>query len=336
MQTLPSRRHFVRIISLAAAAGSLIGAPNLAAEEAPPETNSIRLPKYNSICAAPAYVAEQFLRAEGFKEIHYVQTASGATGGQLVARSEIDFDAAFTASLVALIDAGEPITVLSGLHIGCYELFAHEGIHSIRELKGKTVGVPHLGSSPHLLVSSMAAYIGLDPTKDIRWVVSSSVNPMELFADHKIDAFLGFPPEPQELHARGIGHVILNTATDRPWSQHFCCSIVGNREFVRKYPAATKRVLRAILKATDFCATEPTRATQIIVDNGFTGRYDYALQTLQEIPYAKWREYEPEDAVRFYSLRLRDLGMIKSTPNKILADGTDWRFWSELKRELKS
>jgi NitT/TauT family transport system substrate-binding protein len=337
MQTLPSRRRFVRIISSAAAAGGLIGVPNLVAEEAPPETNSIRLPKFStSICGAPAYVAEPLLRAEGFKEIRYVQTESGATGAQLVARSEIDFDNAFIPSLVALIDAGEPITVLSGLHIGCYELFAHEGIRSIRELKGKTIGVPHLRSSPHMLVSSMAAYVGLDPAKDIRWVVSSSINPMELFADRKIDAFLGFPPEPQELRARKIGHVILNTGTDRPWSQYFCCSIVGNREFVRKHPVATKRVLRAILKATDFCAADPARAAQIIVDNGFTGRYDYALQTLQEIPYARWREYEPGDAIRFYSLWLRQVGMIKSTPNKILADGTDWRFWSELKRELKS
>jgi NitT/TauT family transport system substrate-binding protein len=226
--------------------------------------------------------------------------------------------------------------VQSGLHIGCYELFAHEGIRSIRELKGKTIGVPQLGSSPHMLMSSMAAYVGLDPAKDIRWIVSSSINPMELFADRKIDAFLGFPPEPQELRAHKIGHVIVNTATDRPWSQYFCCSIVGNREFVRKNPVATKRVLRAILKATDFCAAEPARAAQIIVENGFTGRYDYALQTLQEIPYARWREYEPEDAIRFYSLWLHQVRMIKSAPNKILADGTDWRFWSELKRELKS
>jgi len=49
----------------------------------------------------------------------------------------------------------------------------------------------------------------------------------------------------------------------------------------------------------------------------------------------RWREYDPADAVRFYALRLREAGMIKSNPNKILADGTDWRHWNELKRELK-
>ena len=80
---------------------------------------------------------------------------------------------------------------------------------------------------------------------------------------------------------------------------------------------------------------QPARVARQIVDAGFTPSYDYALQTIKEIPYVRWREYNPEDAVRFYALRLREAGMIKSSPNKILADGTDWRHWNELKRELK-
>jgi NitT/TauT family transport system substrate-binding protein len=98
---------------------------------------------------------------------------------------------------------------------------------------------------------------------------------------------------------------------------------------------ATKRALRAILKATDVCALEPNRAAQLIVDKGYTKRYDYALQTMQEIPYNRWREYNPEDTVRFYALRLHEASMIKSSPQKIIAQGTDWRFLNELKRELK-
>ena len=124
-------------------------------------------------------------------------------------------------------------------------------------------------------------------------------NPIELFADGKIDAFLGFPPEPQELRARGIGHVIVNSALDRPWSEYFCCMLAGNREYVSKNPVATKRLLRAILKATELCETVPERVARQIVDRGFTTRYDYALQTLYEVPYDKWREYDPEDTLRF-------------------------------------
>ena len=76
---------------------------------------------------------------------------------------------------------------------------------------------------------------------------------MQLFVDGKIDAFLGIPPEPQELRARKIGHMIVNSAVDRPWSQYFCCMLAANTDFVHKYPVATKRVMRAILKAADLC-----------------------------------------------------------------------------------
>jgi NitT/TauT family transport system substrate-binding protein len=159
---------------------------------------------------------------------------------------------------------------------------------------------------------------------------------MELFVERKVDAFLGFPPEPQELRARGTGRVIVNTTTDKPWSQYFCCMLVGNREFIHEHPVATKRVLRALLKANDICAAEPERAAQQLVDRGFAGRYDYALQTVTETPYAEWRDFDPEDSLRFYALRLHEVGMINSTPNQIIAEGTDWRFLNELKRELKA
>jgi NitT/TauT family transport system substrate-binding protein len=220
--------------------------------------------------------------------------------------------------------------------VGCQELFARQGIRTVADLKDKSVGVQAIGSAPHVLVTIMAAQVGLDPGQDIHWVTDPSVKPIELFVDGKIDAFMGFPPEPQDLRARHIGHVILNTAVDRPWSQYYCCLFGGNHEFIRKHPVATKRVLRAILKAADLCATEPARVARQIVDGGFTDRYDYALQALSELPYDKWREYDAEDTIRFYALRLHEAGFVKSSPQKIISEGTDWRFLNELKRELKA
>jgi NitT/TauT family transport system substrate-binding protein len=180
----------------------------------------------------------------------------------------------------------------------------------------------------------MATLVGLDPTKDIEWVTSGSVKPIDLFAEGKIDAFLGFPPEPQQLRAQNIGHVIVNSAQDRPWSQYFCCMLAGNREFVRKNPIATKRVVRAMLRATDLCVNEPALVARRIVDRGFTPRQDYAIQTLADVPYNNWRDYDPEDTIRFYALRLREAGMLKSSPAKIVADGVDWRFLNEVRGEL--
>ena len=335
MQSRQTRRRLLATLSSAAGV-SLIGSPNVFAQQPPPETTTVRIAKIAGICIAPQYVADELLRAEGFTDIRYVAVDAGIPASLLLARGEVDFTANYAPTFIIPVDAGEPITIVGGEHLGCFELFAKEGIRGVTDLRGKNVGVQGLGSSQYTFLSTMAAHVGLDPVKDIRWVTSASPKPMELFAEGKIDAFLGFPPEPQELRARNIGRVIVNSAIDRPWSQYYCCVLAAHRDFARKHPVATKRVMRAILKVTDLCVTEPMRVAQRIVDGGFTARYDYALQALREIPYAKWREYDPEDAIRFYSLRLREAGMIKSSPNKIIADGTDWRFWNELKRELKS
>ena len=334
MQSTQTRRSFLTTLSSAGVVG-LVRARDSYAQEAPPETTTVRLGKIYGICIAPQYVAEDLLRAEGFTDIRYVATDPGISAALALARGEIDFTMNYAPPMVISIDAGEPITIVGGEHVGCFEVFTKEGIRRVADLKGKSVGVQSIGSSQHVFLSAIAAHVGLDPAKDIHWVTSTSPKPMDLFVNGKIDAFLGLPPEPQELRGRNVGRVIVNSALDRPWSQYFCCVLATNREYIRKYPVATKRVLRTIVKAADLCASEPARVARQIVDAGFTPNYDYALQTLKEIPYAHWREYNPEDAVRFYALRLREAGMIKSSPNKILADGTDWRHWNELKRELK-
>jgi len=334
MRIRPNRRDFLAGLSAAAAAGVLGPRASLAAE-GPPETTTIRLSFTTAICFAPFDVTETFLRAEGFTNIRYVRAAGGFSAPQMIARGEVDFGTSWGGTIVYHLDAGLPITAVGGLHPGCYELFAHEPIRSISELKGRRVGIQTLASSGHLYLSIMARHVGLDPKEDIEWVVPSSGDAMELFAEGQTDAFLGFPPEPQELRARRIGRVILNTIMDRPWSQYFCCMIYGNRAWVREHPIATKRFLRAVFKAADFCSAEPRNAAQLLVDGGFAQNYDYALQTIEEVPYQYWHEYDSEDSLRFYALRLHEVGMIRSSPRQLLAEGTDWRFVNELKRELK-
>jgi NitT/TauT family transport system substrate-binding protein len=189
---------------------------------------------------APTLACEQLLRAEGFTDIRYVPGPAGAP-----VYAALDFGASLPPAQLKAIETGMPVTVIGGIHVGCYELFANGSIRSIVDLKGKAVG---LQAAPRDLLTLMAAHVGLDPVSDFQWVTDPKVKPLELFAPGKIDGFLGFPPEPQELRARKAGHVILSTARDRPWSEYFCCMIAANSEFLRAYPVATKRLLRAILK----------------------------------------------------------------------------------------
>ena len=330
MTNLQTRRQVLTTLAFGSLAG-IVRSQETRAAEPPAEITAIRLSKFPAICFAPQYVCEELLQAEGFSDIRYLDTDGVAISHDL-GRGKFDFATSLAMQHIAGIDAGAPITIISGVHAGCYELFAQPGIRGVADLKGKKVG---LTATPDL-IQMMAAYVGLDPKNDLTLVSGPEANPLELFAEGKLDAYLALPPEPQELHARRVGHVILKTALDRPWSQYFCCALAGNREFIARYPVATKRVTRAVLKAADLCASEPERVARRLVDGGFVQRYDYALQTLNENPYGHWREYDAEDSVRFYALRLHELGMIKSSPKRILAEGTDWRFLDELKRELKA
>ena len=331
-----TRREFLRDLSIAGGAGLIGLRSETAAAEPPPESTTIRLLKTTTICFAPFYVVEALLRLEGFTDIQYVTATGGFSAAQMVANGELDFGSSFAGTVAYHLDQGYPVTAVGGLHVGCYELFAHEPIRSINDLKGQRLGVQTLSSSAHLYLSIMATHIGLDADRDIEWVTSPDGNAMELFIAGESDAFLAFPPEPQELRDHGFNRVILNTILDKPWSYYFCCMMYGNRDWVRTHPVATKRFLRAVYKAAAFCQVEPEQAARQLVDGGFAKNYDHALQAIQEIPYDLWHEYDSEDTLRFFALRLHEAGMIQTTPDVILAEGTDWRFVNELKRELKA
>jgi NitT/TauT family transport system substrate-binding protein len=338
MHIMQSRRSFMAsCVGTATLAAGLVGTTKPLHAEPPPETTSVKLVKFlPASCDPPLYFAEDLLHAEGFTDVIYREIKPGEDNSELMAEGELDFNWDFAPAHILAIDSGLPIKVLGGMHSGCLELIANESISSVGDLKGKKVGVYQITSQPHVLVALMAAYVGLDPHRDIEWVENDQEPAMQLFIDGKIDAFLAIPPEPQELHARKIGHTILASAIDRPWSQYFCCLLTTSADYAAKYPVATKRVMRAILKSVDLCVSEPARVAKQMIDRKFATDYGYTLQAINEIRYDRWRDYDPDDTMRFYALRLQETGFIKSSPQAIIANGTDWRFFDELKRELKT
>jgi len=336
-----TRRDFLKVaggLGLSAAGMALLDACGVA----PPatasdtlETTTIRLGHGPSICLAPLHLAEDLLKAEGFTDVQYVAKPSNIVVDAMTT-GEIDIAMQFAGPIINYVDTGKPLTVLTGIHVGCFVLFGTEEVNVISDLKGKTVAVAalSLGSPEYAFLSSILAYVGLNPNTDINWI-NKGQDAKQYFIDGNSDAFLAFPPVAQELQAKKIGHVVLNSMIDKPWSQYFCCMMTGRRDFVQQNPVATKRALRAILKATDICALEPEQAAKLMVDKGLTKNYDYALEAMRQIPYNVWRDYDPEDTLRFYALRLRDAGFVKSNPDEIIKQGTDWGLLNELKVELK-
>ena len=305
----------------------------------PLETRSIRLPRWigGAYCWAGLYLAGELLRAEGFTDVNYVQGDPALDQSIWIARGETDFSVNYVPVHVRSINAGVPIKVLAGLHVGCLELIANASVSNIGELRGKRVGVPDTEGPAYVLISLMARYVGLDPVNDIEWVTLPNNKAIASgFAEGKLDAFLGQPPVVQNLRSANIGHTILNSTVDPPWSHQFCCMISATSNYVESYPVATKRALRAIVKGADLCASDPSWSAGQLVERGFLPNYELALQTLKDTRYDVWRDYDAEASIRFYALKMQETGMIQSSPQQILADGTDFRFLNELKRELKA
>ncbi len=345
-----SRRDFLRVAASAGAVGAgvvLLGAcsddgkrspastPGIVVDP-PPETTTIRLAKTFPTCTAPIHLAELFLAEEGFTDVQYIDDTGGDHGAQQTAAGEIDISASKTSGLTTAADRNDPLVILAGLHPTCFELFAGDRVQSLRDLKGKRIHVFSTDATdPHyVFMATLLAYVGIDLENEVEFVVSGLPSALAQLKAGTIDAFVGFPPISARIRADNIGHSLLDGITDPPWSQYFCCMATGNRDFVEKHPVATKRALRAILKAADVCAREPERAARYLVDKGYAEDYESMLHTVMHMSYASWREFNPEDSVRFFALRLRDAGLVKSTPDELIARVTDWHFLEEIKREL--
>ena len=155
MPIVQTRRRFLTTLSLAGVAGLVRAQPSLAAE-GELETTTVRIAKTPAICLAPQYISEELLRAEGFTDIRYVAYPIDVFV-QAIGRGDADFSTTEATWLLQQIDAGAPLVAVAGVHVGCYELFAQQGIRRIGDLKGKRVAVDAPG-----LFSVIAAQVGFD------------------------------------------------------------------------------------------------------------------------------------------------------------------------------
>lgn len=276
-------------------------------------------------------MGDDLLREEGFTQIERAKPdGTIVNGGQ-------DLEVVFAPALPAWVDEGRPVVVLAGTHVGCVQTWATPEITSLRDLRGKRVPVAAKGLNVFFnWWVSMLTSVGLDPGE-----VNFVLGPYDdtIFTDRKVDAILvstwGGPLLAR--NAKNPGRKLVDTSFDKPWSQHFCCLLVANREWARRYPVAAKRATRAILRAQDLAAKDTASAMRLAIDKKlFPARVtlDVLLEFMKDMPM-NWRDYDPEDTVRYYALRLADAKLLKTSPQQVVADGTDVAYFKQLRKELR-
>jgi NitT/TauT family transport system substrate-binding protein len=302
----------------------------------PPETTTIRIAGPTG-CDPWTWLADDFLKEEGFTEVRSV------SGPQILLRGEADIAAAYGNYYAAHIDAGSPVVVLGGTHVGCLELWAKPGISSIRDLRGKTLVVGKKDSLVDIFYGiwiSLLSSVGVDPA-EVKFIelADPNANEIDSFIAGTTDATLTAVTQGPALRAnpKNPGRQIFDTAVDRPWSQYYCCMLVTNRNWLKANPNAAKRATRAVMRAIDYGAKDRQRAVQIAVDKKVPAAQNAPLlyEAIKDLPY-QWRDYDPEESLRFFALRLADGKLIKKTPQQIIADGSDFAYFRRLQKELKA
>jgi len=215
------RRHFVKgVAALAGAAGLSAYDIRSAAADPPPETNKLRIHESPVTCIAPQLVVQELLHAEGFTDVRYVNypkdTKLWPPESYLSGETDIGFS--FSPTDIRFIDAGAPVTILAAAHAGCVELMACKRVRSTRELRGKTAAIDDVPDTK-IFISMFAAYVGVNPNIDINWVTQPPADWLRLMAEGEIDTCFTGPPLSVEFRQKKVGHVLVNTTTDKPWSQ---------------------------------------------------------------------------------------------------------------------
>jgi NitT/TauT family transport system substrate-binding protein len=301
-----------------------------------PETTTLRLPPGAAACDPAFWLVDDFLREEGFTDLPRAKPGQG----NLLLRGEIDVNVAYANFVATTIDAGQPMLAVGGMHPGCLQLWARKEIGGMRDLRGKTTVVAARATSDlfYTFLVSLMTSVGVDPN-EVKWIEDPDYT-NAYFLDGKVDLFLSATTAGHFIAAspKNPGRVILDTAMDKPWSNNYCCLLVTNRDWAQRNPVAVKRMTRAFMRANDLGANDLASAARVAIDKKVFPAiitYDVLYGFLKDMSY-DWREYDPDESLRFYALRLADGKLVKKTPQQIINDGTDLAYFRQLRKELKT
>jgi len=315
----------------------------------PPETTTLRIANPPT-CDPGMWLASGYLREEGFTDVQFIDAPFYDRAW--LTKGLADVAPAHPQLLTAAIDAGLPITVLAGLHTGCFELWVDQSIRNVGDLRGRRIAVRAADMTDEFYVffAAILGYQGI-ALRDVHFVEAGDAedyNGMRTaYLEGRADAFFaGGAQGPFLRRAKAPGHVVLDTMMDKPWSTYFCCHLAANRDWARQYPIATKRLTRAVLRASDAAARDRARAVSdsvvlaasMSLANGKpnTNFRDGPIvtETMAMCTY-NWRDVEPAETLRFFGLRLADAKLIKSTPQQLIDRGTDFAYVRQLRTELR-
>lgn len=261
-------------------------------------SNHVVVAYYGGTCEAPIFVAKEkgYFEEEGL-DIELVLVAQDTA--MLVSTNKIDA-VMVTPNIFPGASEGLDIKIIEAAHTGCIQgaTTKDSGIKSAADLKGKRVGVAAEGDVPQLQLSEEMRQAGLDPRKDVEWLIYPDAQLELALEQGEIDAFASWDPFTTMALENGY-ELFFSTTSGDFFKKDICCFYGMNPNTLKKNPELGKKLAKAFAKANEFIMSNPQEAAEIIINNDYTvGDVDMTAGLLGDYEWVSNDEARVEESMR--------------------------------------
>jgi NitT/TauT family transport system substrate-binding protein len=281
-------------------------------ESAGSQGNKVRVGYIGITCEAPIFMAVEqgFFKEEGL-EVELVK-CEWSKYKDVLALGGYDITHHLIMYFLKPIEQGLDVKISAGIHTGCLRVQApvNGKVHSVADLRGKTIGVPGMGTPPFIFAHRVIGARGMDARKDVSWKVYP-ISELELALDRgEVDAIADSEPIGTLLLAKGKVKNIADQAKDMPYKDEYCCAVIVNGKFLTNNPRTAAAATRAMLKGAKWVETNPAAAAKLSVAKGYLGSLPElnttAISNLRYIPSVSGAE----QAVQSAAAAMKTAGML--------------------------
>jgi NitT/TauT family transport system substrate-binding protein len=302
---------FVAIISLL-----LVGCGPEESTTSSSASNKIRVGYIGLTCEAPIFTAVEkgFFKEEGL-DVSLVK-CEWANYKDVLALGGFDITHHLVMYFLKPIEQGLDVKFTGGIHRGCLRVQAakrDQGINSVKDLRGKRIGVPGMGTPPFIFANRVLGANGIDPSKEISWRVFPAGELGLALDKGEVDAVADSEPIGSLLIAEDKVKNVADQAKDAPYKDEYCCAVIVNGKFLAANPKAAAAATRALLKAAKWVETNPAAAARLSVEKGYLASNPelntVALSHLRYVPSVSGGE----KAVASAAAEMKTAGMLSPT-----------------------
>jgi len=213
------------------------------------------------------------------------------------------------------VEQGLDVKFTGGIHRGCLRVQAavYSNIQTVRDLTGKRIGVPGMGTPPFIFANRVLYANGIDPSREITWCVFPAGELGLALEKGEVDAVADSEPIGTLLLSDGKVRNVADQATDSPYKDEYCCAVVVNGKFLANNPKAAAAATRALLKGARWVETNPVTAAKLSVEKKYLASNPelnaLAISHLRYIPSVSGAE----EAVKSAAVEMKRAGMLNPT-----------------------